>query len=33
MGHIDDNDKRDLAVEGYVVAKAAWATKDAQIMS
>ena len=32
-GHIDDSDKRDLAVEGSVVTKAAWATKDAQIMS
>ena len=32
-GYIDDNDKEDLAVEGSVVAKAAWAAKDAQIMS
>jgi hypothetical protein len=32
-GHIDDSNKRDLAVEGSVVAKAAWAAKDAQIMS
>ena len=32
-GHIDDRDKRDLVVEGSADAKAAWTTKDAQIMS
>ena len=30
--HIDGNDKRDLDVERSDVAKAAWATKNAQIM-
>jgi hypothetical protein len=32
-GHIDGNDKEDLADEGSVVAKEKWDAKDAQIMS
>ena len=31
-GHIDGSDKN-LAAEGFMVAKAAWAAKNAQIMS
>jgi hypothetical protein len=32
-GHIDGNEKKDLAAEESVVAKAEWDAKDAQIMS